>query len=139
MQLNQLDNELQHHGVVGQKWGVRRYQKKDGSLTRKGKKLYKEASKDSKWQQKKAEKMLTKRSKQLTKKIDKKTKKYIDNLVKERDLVNKHISDIQSGKLKAGRDYAVAKKTYKIPYARVGLAGLKFRTAKINRYKLVMK
>lgn len=31
-------NELMHHGVHGQKWGVRRYQNKDGSLTLAGKK-----------------------------------------------------------------------------------------------------
>ena len=29
---------LQHHGVKGQRWGVRRYQNKDGSLTSAGKK-----------------------------------------------------------------------------------------------------
>ena len=33
-----MDNELYHHGVKGQKWGVRRYQNKDGSLTYAGKK-----------------------------------------------------------------------------------------------------
>lgn len=32
------NNELYHHGVRGQKWGVRRYQNKDGSLTYAGKK-----------------------------------------------------------------------------------------------------
>lgn len=33
-------NELYHHGVKGQKWGVRRYQYADGSLTPAGKKRY---------------------------------------------------------------------------------------------------
>ena len=32
--------EFYHHGVKGQKWGVRRYQNKDGSLTPAGKKRY---------------------------------------------------------------------------------------------------
>ena len=29
--------ELYHHGILGQKWGIRRYQNKDGSLTAEGK------------------------------------------------------------------------------------------------------
>ena len=32
------NNELCHHGILGMKWGVRRYQNKDGSLTPAGKK-----------------------------------------------------------------------------------------------------
>lgn len=37
------DNVLEHHGILGQKWGVRRYQNPDGSLTAKGKKRYDES------------------------------------------------------------------------------------------------
>ena len=33
-----MEYELYHHGVKGMKWGVRRYQNKDGSLTPAGKK-----------------------------------------------------------------------------------------------------
>lgn len=35
-----MSNELQHHGIKGQKWGVRRFQNTDGSLTAEGKKRY---------------------------------------------------------------------------------------------------
>lgn len=31
---------LAHHGILGQKWGVRRYQNPDGTLTEEGKRRY---------------------------------------------------------------------------------------------------
>lgn len=36
-----FDNSLQHHGIQGQKWGVRRFQNPDGSLTEAGKRRLK--------------------------------------------------------------------------------------------------
>lgn len=39
-----MDNYLEHHGIVGMKWGVRRYQNYDGTYTQKGLKRYKSSS-----------------------------------------------------------------------------------------------
>lgn len=38
--VRRVSTQLQHHGIKGMKWGVRRYQNKDGSLTPAGKKRY---------------------------------------------------------------------------------------------------
>lgn len=40
MQTNNSTNELAHWGIKGMQWGVRRFQRKDGSLTPEGKKRY---------------------------------------------------------------------------------------------------
>lgn len=49
-----MDEELKHHGIKGMKWGVRRFQNADGSLTPEGRKRY--GSGDLKEAQKKVEK-----------------------------------------------------------------------------------
>ena len=61
MQIYNYSDELQHHGVKGQRWGVRRYQNKDGSLTKAGKRrLQKIEAKDAKWAKKNYDKIYNK-------------------------------------------------------------------------------
>lgn len=38
---------ISHHGILGMKWGIRRYQYKDGTRTPEGKKRLKAAAKES--------------------------------------------------------------------------------------------
>lgn len=59
-------NELYHHGIKGQKWGIRRYQNPDGSLTAAGKKrvskVLEKSNKKLDSKSKKVEKILNKNS-----------------------------------------------------------------------------
>lgn len=63
-----MTNEIYHHGILGQKWGVRRYQNSDGSLTPAGKK--KLEKKDLKWADKNYTKITSNAKKKVSKKLD---------------------------------------------------------------------
>lgn len=70
--------ELYHHGILGQKWGLRRYQNEDGTLTDKGKKHYQKL--DNKWIKKNSNKIYEKARKQSKKEIDTFAKKEMKGL-----------------------------------------------------------
>lgn len=59
---------LAHHGIKGQKWGVRRFQNKDGSLTPRGKARLEK--KDEKWAEKNADKITEKARKKSSKALN---------------------------------------------------------------------
>ena len=61
------NDELYHHGIKGQKWGIRRYQNEDGSLTPIGKKRYSDVLSDKISEMKNNEKDYRKKLTAITK------------------------------------------------------------------------
>ena len=65
--MDEVQTELQHYGIPGMKWGVRRYQNSDGSLTPKGQKRYLKHPSEYKRYQKKISGVSKKDAKKIAK------------------------------------------------------------------------
>lgn len=68
-----MPDVIQHYGILGMKWGVRRYQNEDGTLTAAGKARLEK--KDEKWAKKKSD--------QITEKAQRKSAKELNRYANE--------------------------------------------------------
>ena len=78
------NSQLYHHGLLGMKWGVRRFQNKDGSLTSDGKRHLEQNSKAKQGNNKKKKGHTTNKGKSINELSDDELRKRINRLELEK-------------------------------------------------------
>lgn len=150
------NNELYHYGIKGMKWGIRRFQNKDGSLTKAGLKRYSDSASSAasavgkaivKGGKKVAEKISEKHaqrkeekrienlmSKPIRKLTEEERIERMDRKMKEKELLalEKNVSDLKSGAMSKGRKF-IEDMVTKVAIPSVLDAGQKQLTSFLNK------
>lgn len=109
------NDELKHHGVMGMKWGIRRYQNEDGTLTALGKERFRKVRDNSfsQWADKHAAKSMTgKVNRWVTRKKSEhqfKTAERLSRKERTEKNINAYKKAISKGKMFAEKEKLMAK------------------------------
>lgn len=91
-------SELKHWGIKGMKWGVRRYQNKDGSLTPAGKKRYSDGSTSSSSTSKSSQTSQQPKKKTVSEMSDQEIRDAVNRLRLEQDYAKLNPEKVSRGK-----------------------------------------
>ncbi len=95
-----MSDYLKHYGILGMKWGIRRFQNKDGTLTSAGKKRYRERSKTDKTDKMHEDYKKAHTPKSIKSMSDAELRNRLNRLQMERQY-----SQLSSSNVSKGRDY----------------------------------